>query len=237
MNETFEESEEKEEEKKEDEEPTDETSSPIKIEDVCTFHLRKKCRHGRYGTKKWRNTICQKKHPEICRKYSNYGTTRKVGCNQGTECKYFHPPLCRSSETRRECFKPDCQHQHLKHTRRTNDDGGWQIAGDRKRNRNVSGNSLPRSRTRSGNRARSSSRTSTASNNSQSRWNRPMDPPREENDSRSKDEDFFERLLERLTDKLSGLVTNEVIKQKMVPNQPNVSWSIPHGMTLTQSAR
>ena len=241
MNETIDESKEKEEEQKEEEEPADETSSPVKIEDVCTFHLRKKCRHGRYGTKKWRGAICQKKHPEICRKYSNYGTTRHVGCNRGTECRFFHPPLCRSSETRRECLKVDCQHQHLKHTRRTADDGGWQIAGDRKRNRNTSGDSLPRTRNRSGNRARSSSRTRNASNSSRTDWNRSRNPSREETDSRSKDEDFFERLLVRLSDKLSGLVANEVSKQKIIPNQPNVSWNIPHGiphgMTLTQGVR
>ena len=221
---------------KEGKEP-EEPHLPTKLDDVCPFYLRKKCRHGRYGTKKWKNTTCPKKHPELCRKFCNYGTTRHAGCNRGTECKFFHPPLCRASETMRKCFKVDCQHQHLKHTDRyDDDDGGWQLAGDRNRKATVNHQPRPRNNS-SGNRDRSRSRSRNASNSSQTAWNRSRNPSREETDNRKTEEDFFERLLVRLSDKLTGLVANEVNKQKTNLNQPNVSWSIPHGMTLTQSAR
>eukprot|EP00116_Pleurobrachia_bachei_P001099 sb/3461361/ len=224
-NETFEEEKEEGEGKK-----TDEDQSPTKIEDVCTFYLRRKCRHGRYGTKKWRDTVCPKKHPELCKKYSNYGTTRHIGCNRGTECKYFHPPLCRSSEIKRKCFKVDCQHQHLKHTDRY-DDGEWQVAGQR--NRNHSGQGQQKQQNRTGDRSRSRSRNRNPSNNSNTS-NRPK-----ENIDNKGTEDFFERLLERLTISLPGIVATELNKQKMGTN-PNGSWNLPNlvpGMTLTQGMR
>ena len=208
--------------------------------EVCSFYLRRKCRHGRLGTKKWKGETCSKKHPEICRKYSNYGTTRHRGCNRGADCRFFHPPLCRSSELKRECYKTDCPHQHLMHTRRSEDEDGWEIAGSRKRkppgeaHKRSGSRSRSRKRNESSNSQNEPNRSRNASGNSRPTWNRSRTPSRQETES-NKEEDFFERLLERLTNYVPNMVANEFNKQ--LKANSNVSWNLPLGTCLTQAAR
>eukprot|EP00116_Pleurobrachia_bachei_P003390 sb/3463652/ len=72
---------------------------------------------------------CPKKHPILCRKFSSYGTIRQSGCAKGRECKYFHRPLCKSSERMHQCYNPDCRSHHLKNTRRVPPGEGVTAAG------------------------------------------------------------------------------------------------------------
>ena len=75
--------------------------------DICSFYLRRECRHGRRGLK------CNFDHPNICLKYTKRGS-KKGGCNKGKDCDYVHPPLCRGSkENRMVCPKPGCKLYHL----------------------------------------------------------------------------------------------------------------------------
>ena len=90
---------------------------------VCQYYLKKSCRHGWSGKKKVNGKVCTRSHPPKCRKYCNYGSMKKYGCQQGTKCRYFHPPICKSSELKHECLKTSCKFQHLRNTRRSLETG------------------------------------------------------------------------------------------------------------------
>eukprot|EP00116_Pleurobrachia_bachei_P005152 sb/3465414/ len=90
---------------------------------VCQYYLQKSCRHGWSGKKKVNGKVCTRSHPPKCRKYCNYGSVRKYGCQKGTKCRYFHPPICKSSELSHQCLKTSCKFQHLRGTRRSLDTG------------------------------------------------------------------------------------------------------------------
>jgi hypothetical protein len=85
---------------------------------VCRHYLQNRCKYGRYGTKKIDGVSCQKSHPPMCRRYCAHGSLKKYGCQRGKECRYYHPPICHSSQFSHECYKKDCRFQHLKNTRR-----------------------------------------------------------------------------------------------------------------------
>ena len=101
-----------------DEDNKQKDSGAVKLEDVCDLYLQKRCRHGWSGNKKVQGVTCTKKHPLLCRKFTSYGTTRRQGCQKGSNCRYFHPPLCKNSEVKRQCFNPNCRNTHLKFTDR-----------------------------------------------------------------------------------------------------------------------
>ena len=94
-------------------------SSP-KFENVCEAYKKKACPHGRKGDKLVNGVACSKNHPVACIRYVSHGTISRArgGCSKGKDCQYYHPPICRSSEKKRECLDPDCDRIHLKHTRR-----------------------------------------------------------------------------------------------------------------------
>ena len=215
-----------EEDEEEEEEEEEEDNRPSHSE-VCPFYLRGKCQYGRFGTKKVGGKTCPKKHPTLCRKFSSHGTIRQFGCTKGSECKYYHQPLCKSSELRHQCYNPDCQNHHLKHTRRTPpDEGDWQV---------------------------STRKTSAPQRQKQKQWKtqkeqqqqraqgpRPSHPSSRswEPTSAKTEEDFCQRILDKLTRALPQLMAQKFSRQ----NQPHfsyqpASWQLPAGMTMTQSAR
>ena len=89
-----------------------------RFKNVCDRYLQRECPHGPTGDILVDGKKCAKDHPKRCRRFSQYGTTRDVGCSKGNKCQYFHPPLCRESERTRVCTDKDCKKTHLKHTRR-----------------------------------------------------------------------------------------------------------------------
>ena len=92
--------------------------SKSKFKNVCERYLLRDCPHGSRGDKLVDGKTCKKEHPQMCLRFSQYGTTRNVGCNKGNNCSYLHPPLCKESEIARVCTNRDCKRTHLKFTRR-----------------------------------------------------------------------------------------------------------------------
>lgn len=90
---------------------------------VCELYKERKCPHGLTGKRLIRGERCAKNHPPRCHRYCRYGEDPKMGCKFGPECRYYHPKLCRQSVLRRVCLNPDCLYNHLKFTRRHENDG------------------------------------------------------------------------------------------------------------------
>ena len=65
---------------------------------------------------------CSKLHPVLCKRFCLYGGSKRFGCTKGSLCKFHHPPLCKGSEARRECYDKQCKMTHLLHTRRTREE-------------------------------------------------------------------------------------------------------------------
>eukprot|EP00116_Pleurobrachia_bachei_P003955 sb/3464217/ len=95
--------------------------SSSKFENVCEAYKKKACPHGRKGDQLVNGVACSKNHPVACNRYISHGATSRSrgGCPKGKDCQYFHPPICRNSEIKRQCLDPDCDWIHHKHTRRT----------------------------------------------------------------------------------------------------------------------
>ena len=56
---------------------------------------------------------CKFRHPPRCRSWLEKGK-----CSYNRKCKYHHPPLCHNSVRERQCFNQECKFFHLKQTRR-----------------------------------------------------------------------------------------------------------------------
>eukprot|EP00116_Pleurobrachia_bachei_P006261 sb/3466523/ len=215
------EDEDKKKKEKKREKKTENKKEPVKLEEVCPFYLQRRCRHARSGRKKVKGSTCSKKHPQLCYRYSDFGTDRKKGCLRGNTCKRFHEPLCRDSELKHECLKVHCNLQHLRNTRRAEDEDaedGWETVTGRKRVPTGQSN-RPRSRNIS-----SWDQTKVSSG------------PGPNSKVSDKDEDFFQRLLQRLTESLPALVAREV-GMHQATSPANVSLQLPPGFQLTQSQR
>ena len=89
--------------------------------DTCEAYKKRNCPHGLTGKRLINGKPCDKKHPPRCFRYCKHGENRRLGCLKGSNCKYFHPRLCKDSVLKRECLKQDCSYDHLKFTRRSQD--------------------------------------------------------------------------------------------------------------------
>ena len=178
---------------------------------VCKFYLQRRCRHGRDGTKLVNGKACRKSHPQLCKKFCNYGTMMRVGC-QATDCNYFHPPLYRNSELRNECLKENCKKHHLKDTRR-------------KRPTNN-----PNDRTRS----RSKNPEIRASNPESTRR---QDRAEERSPESEFNPAFLDVLMDRLKDSIAELVASELQRHQAppVPTYTAPPSQLPPGMGYTIS--
>lgn len=88
-------------------------------ENLCKPYSQGKCPHGVRGNKKVDGEICPKEHPKKCFRYIKFGSTTK-GCKKGSNCGYYHPPLCKFSVRSRKCTNDKCTYPHLKGTVRKN---------------------------------------------------------------------------------------------------------------------
>ena len=79
---------------------------------ICRFYANNTCKFGAKGTK------CPFKHPARCQKLLNHGTKQPNGCNKSKSCPDFHPKMCPTSITKRQCFANDCHLIHVKGTNR-----------------------------------------------------------------------------------------------------------------------
>ena len=79
---------------------------------ICPFYRKNICRHGKKGTN------CPFLHPERCQKLLLYGSSQPKGCNLGRKCTHYHPKMCPTSITKRECFDDKCNFTHVKGTKR-----------------------------------------------------------------------------------------------------------------------
>ena len=118
-----------------DQEATTETVNPVesenlsiqrKVQDqsrnsdrpICNKYKKGTCRHGIKGTKIVDGKPCSFDHPKRCFQYCKFGLGGRLGCRWGKECRYFHPVLCKSSVSSRECLIETCTYVHLKGTKR-----------------------------------------------------------------------------------------------------------------------
>ena len=96
-----------------------ETQQQNHMHEICRDYIARKCPHGLTGKREINGRKCPFNHPPRCRRYCGYGEDKRLGCRRGTECKYFHPKLCRQSEISRSCMNGDCRFVHLKGTKRS----------------------------------------------------------------------------------------------------------------------
>ena len=87
-------------------------------ERVCQKYRKGKCPHGLRGNKLVNGKKCEFEHPKYCNKYCRHGTHQKLGCSKSSDCRYYHPILCKHSLKRKLCTNTDCTFIHLKGTRR-----------------------------------------------------------------------------------------------------------------------
>lgn len=79
---------------------------------ICPFYRKGTCRYGLTG----RN--CPKDHPTPCRKLMKHGNRGPNGCTLGRACEKFHPKMCPTSLTKRQCLREDCKLRHITGTAR-----------------------------------------------------------------------------------------------------------------------
>ena len=88
---------------------------------ICPRYKRGICPHGLRGNKLIEGKTCSFDHPRACRKYSSFGSRGHRGCKRGSNCKFYHPVLCRYSVRDRLCTNENCTFVHLKGTKRRKD--------------------------------------------------------------------------------------------------------------------
>ena len=123
---------------------------------LCKKYVSGKCLHGLRGKKEVNGQTCSFDHPKKCFKFCGFGTGRK-GCNDGDNCQYFHPTLCKFSVTKRACYNQNCTFVHLKGTNRSRQSGASHD-DNRYRSHSESANSTTGSRQRSHSNPRQSNR-------------------------------------------------------------------------------
>ena len=79
---------------------------------ICRFYRQGTCKHGLTGCN------CPQEHPPPCRRLMKHGNRSPQGCTSGRACEYFHPKMCPTSLSKRECFKADCKLKHIMGTKR-----------------------------------------------------------------------------------------------------------------------
>ena len=88
---------------------------------ICQKFSNNRCPHGMNGNKVVNGVTCQDYHPRRCQRYCQFGTKRRLGCQKGESCSYFHPKLCRNSVSSLACLNENCKFVHLKSTKRKRD--------------------------------------------------------------------------------------------------------------------
>lgn len=83
-----------------------------KNDTICRFYNKGSCKHGVAGDE------CSFSHPEVCRKFTKFGTRQPRGCNLGKKCKFHHPVMCIYSLRKGECQNNRCSFRHLLGTKR-----------------------------------------------------------------------------------------------------------------------
>ena len=86
--------------------------------DICEDYKRFNCPHGRNGLTEVNGDICRNLHPKKCFRWMRAFKNEVHGCNEGSECPYYHPVICRNSLRYKKCLKPDCTYTHLQNTKR-----------------------------------------------------------------------------------------------------------------------
>ena len=82
--------------------------SQKKQKEICRFYARGNCNRG---------GDCRFEHPNICKKFRQFGikSSDPKGCEGN--CESFHPNACRGSLYNRTCSFKDCRFFHLKGTK------------------------------------------------------------------------------------------------------------------------
>lgn len=85
---------------------------------TCELLRRGKCPHGISGRTLVNGEICQFAHPRRCMRFCRNGPYSRHGCDQGRECQYLHPILCKYSLKYKQCTNLRCRFTHLTGTTR-----------------------------------------------------------------------------------------------------------------------
>ena len=92
--------------------PDSATNDQRREKAVCRYYKKGTCKYGIVGRD------CKFSHPKACRRFMEHGIKNKRGCKLGTQCRWFHPTLCKSSLANYECLVDSCKQLHVKGTRR-----------------------------------------------------------------------------------------------------------------------
>ena len=87
---------------------------------VCHYYKKGNCKYGIAGRE------CKFSHPKPCRKFMEHGNKNRRGCKLGTNCRWFHPALCKNSLANHECLMDSCKQLHVKGTIRQRNPGTQQ---------------------------------------------------------------------------------------------------------------
>ena len=74
---------------------------------VCKFYKNGMCKYGAKGRE------CPFEHPRKCFRFLKSGTR---GCDKGSNCNFYHPPLCSSTKAGRPCERENCRFLHPRGT-------------------------------------------------------------------------------------------------------------------------
>ena len=79
---------------------------------MCRYYQQNRCKYGISGKG------CNFLHPKMGQKLLSHGKSKYKGYFKDGKCKNFHPPMCRSSLSKRLCTNQNCEFTHIKGTKR-----------------------------------------------------------------------------------------------------------------------
>ena len=137
---------------------------------ICRYYKGGSCKFGLKGEG------CKFAHPKKCYKFLQFGSDEKRGCQSGV-CPYFHPPLCRATESGRGCSRENCKFYHRRAAKALNTRNGKTNKSTQNYARKYPG-SEPRQVGKEGLRAETPSYAAVASRNAlmQTAINEPLIP-------------------------------------------------------------
>lgn len=92
---------------------TQNTGMSKKSQEICKFYKSGKCQYGRTGKKLISGKMCAFSHPNICKKFENYGY-KENGC-KNKKCDNLHMNLCKMFMKTQSCkYEDKCKYHHPK---------------------------------------------------------------------------------------------------------------------------
>ena len=212
--------------------------APPAPEDICEAFKTGRCPHGISGKRQISGTPCPKLHPRLCSRFRKNGTHDRFGRTKGTECRFFHPKVCKGSLAKdRICLNKECPYLHLRYTIRK------KLEDAERSNRNPSKDPRQKDQPQNGQgKSKQRTRFDSSSSGSTPHQRKRKDSTKQVNESET---DFLYRLMEgmkvgivsQVTEKLAEFqlnLPNLIREQSRGQNASQPRIALPPGMTQTQ---